>query len=256
MRVMYDSVRASGCPHGAQLYAGYIDGNYQSYHDMVRLFPGAVHVSITVHGSPAQMCDVENGAMTPAGAANWVIARRVAGYIPTVYCSYSNVATVLAECHARRVVMPVQFAIADWDDSPNFPPAPNGAVFVSKQYRHDLHTPPGANYDISSVVDHWPGVDPDPIILPPLPPTPEEDDMANNQIMYKVDMTGAPAGSTDDLFWVWYPNSGIYVEVEGGVTGSAGNNYAAFTEGGAEVAGTITYPQHLALKAASTNGAK
>lgn len=158
MRTMFDSVAAYDCPKGAQLYAGYVDGNYQSYLPMVGLFPGAVHVSITVHGNPAHMCDVEFGAMTPMQAAQWVQQRRALGFTPTVYCSLSNVTAVLADCQAIGVKLPVQFAIADWDESPIFPAPPPGAMFVSKQYRHDLHIN-GFNYDISSVVDYWPGVD-------------------------------------------------------------------------------------------------
>lgn len=189
MRVMYDSVRASGCPTGAQLYAGYVDdnvnGDFTSYPDMVRLFPGARHVSITIKGSPAHMYDVEKGAGTPAAAAAWVKQRRALGFTPTVYCSYAAISSVLAECIRQGVKLPVQFACAFWDGSPTFPAAPSGAALVSKQYDHDIHVGT-LNYDISSVVAHWPGVDDG---LDPLGGgTPEGDDMQPDERQWLKDL--------------------------------------------------------------------
>lgn len=158
MRTMYDSVRADGCPSDGQLLAGYVDGDFPSYAGMLPLANGRKVLSITITGLPAHLYDVEFGAGTPAGAAQWVIRQRVAGFIPTIYTSLSNVPTVLAECKRLGVVLPVQFSVAAWDGSPNFPAPMAGVEWMSKQYLHDLHDR-GLNYDVSSVVDFWPGVD-------------------------------------------------------------------------------------------------
>lgn len=73
-------------PPGFDAYAGYVDasGIGVTFPDMVARFPAARHLSISVHGMPADCADVENGAMT-----SWK------GY--TVgYCSVSSVNFLVA----------------------------------------------------------------------------------------------------------------------------------------------------------------
>lgn len=160
MRTMFDSVSAHSIPPGAQLVAGYTNGDFPSYWDLAALFPTLRRISITVDPDDfqAHMCDVEAGDFTPMQAVQFIADGRARGLTKTVYCSRSNVDPVLADARTIGVALPIQFSIALWDEDPTIPTPPPGALFMSKQYRHDIHEG-DFNYDISSVVDHWPGVD-------------------------------------------------------------------------------------------------
>ncbi len=73
-------------PPGLDAVAGYVDasGIGVTYPQIVTEFPSSRHLSIAVHGAPAECADVENGAMT-----SW------AGY--TVgYCSVSRANSLIA----------------------------------------------------------------------------------------------------------------------------------------------------------------
>jgi hypothetical protein len=148
---MYDSISAYTDPAGAQLYAGYVDGSWSDYDDVVRRFPGAVHVPIAT--SPDHLVgvvlDVENGDATPAQAPDWCMQRRQAGIDPTVYCNASTWPAVI-QAFADRVMTPPHFWIARWGPDHTIPA---GAIALQ-------HTST-ANYDISAVADHWPGIDPE-----------------------------------------------------------------------------------------------
>jgi hypothetical protein len=78
--------------------------------------------------------------------------RRAAGADPTIYCNASTWPAVRAAFAAANVAEP-HYWIAKYDGDPTIP-----AGAVAKQYRGDVA--PG--YDVSSVVDYWPGVDPAP----------------------------------------------------------------------------------------------
>lgn len=53
-------------PDGMDAYAGYIDnsGIGVTYPDVVKRWPNAFHLSISIHGNPAMCADVEPGAMS------------------------------------------------------------------------------------------------------------------------------------------------------------------------------------------------
>jgi len=74
-------------PPGLDAYAGYIDnsGIGQTYAGVVLKFPNARHLSISVHGNPADAADVEFGAME-----DW------SGY-EYGYCSVSRVNELVAK---------------------------------------------------------------------------------------------------------------------------------------------------------------
>lgn len=52
-------------PTGFDAYAGYVDdgGDGITYPDVVKRYPNALHLSISVHRNPADCADVESGAM-------------------------------------------------------------------------------------------------------------------------------------------------------------------------------------------------
>lgn len=153
MRTMYDAVTAANIPADAQMVAGYIDMitlRPWSPADWAR-FPGAVKVTIVTKASTndGHVLDVEPGDATPGEAPGWVRMRRAAGATPSIYCNLSTWPAVRAAFSSAGVAEPYYW-IAHYDGDPAIP---DGAV--AKQYRGDVA--PG--FDVSSVADHWPGVD-------------------------------------------------------------------------------------------------
>jgi hypothetical protein len=152
-RFMYDGVNASTLPaSGAQLVAGYTDGNWPSYAALVARFPTLTHVAVTVSAddNTGIVLDVETGDATPEEAVNWVLTRRAAGADPTVYCSVSEWPSVQAAFDTHDVAQPYYW-VAHYDGVVSIP-----AGAIGKQY--NSYT----GYDVSIVADYWPGVDPAP----------------------------------------------------------------------------------------------
>jgi hypothetical protein len=150
-RTMYDAVTSSNIPAGATMVAGYADGLYANVPAMRARFPHATVVTIAVRWTTkAQVLDVETGDATPAQAVQWCTRTMAAtpnGQL-TVYCNSSTWPSVRAAFRAAGVTEP-NYWIAQYDGDPTIP-----AGAVAKQYRD-----PGP-YDLSSVADYWPGVDP------------------------------------------------------------------------------------------------
>lgn len=92
-------------PHGFDAYAGYVNqsGIGITYPQVVTAFPDAAHfLSITTDGSPAQVADVEAGAMS-----DWT------GY-PVGYCAVSN-AMALVNQYGR----PRKLWLAHYTETPH-----------------------------------------------------------------------------------------------------------------------------------------
>lgn len=160
MRTMYDAVTAANIPSSAAMVAGYVDKirlEPWTAADWAR-FPNAVKVQIVKKATTnaGHVLDVEPGDATPAEAPGWVQLRRVAGADPTVYCNSSTWAAVQAAFTSAGIAQP-HYWIARYDGVQQLPTL-NGITAVAKQYRGDVA--PG--YDVSSVADYWPGVDPAP----------------------------------------------------------------------------------------------
>ncbi|MET9001008.1 hypothetical protein [Amycolatopsis sp. Hca4] len=156
MRTMYDAVTAAHIPATAAMVAGYIDRIKLAPWtdaDWAR-FPNAVKVQIVKKATTnaGHVLDVEPGDATPAQAPGWVRMRRAAGADPTIYCNTATWPAVRSAFRSAGVAEP-HYWIARFDGDPAIP-----AGAVAKQYRANVA--PG--YDISSVADHWPGVDTDP----------------------------------------------------------------------------------------------
>ncbi|MFF1469155.1 hypothetical protein [Streptomyces mirabilis] len=152
-RTMYDAITPQNIPAGAQLVAGYADGRYANMAAMAARFPRATRVGIAVsHTTAARVLDVESGDATPQGAVQWCTQTMaaVANHELTVYCNTDTWPLVRAAFQAAGVAEP-QYWIAHYDGDPAIP---DGAV--AKQYKNT------AGYDVSSVRDYWPGVDPAP----------------------------------------------------------------------------------------------
>ena len=156
-RMMYDGVDASSVPSGAALYAGYVDGQWQSYGPLAAKFPGARHVSICVTSSgSARVLDVETGDASPTEAPGWAARERANGnQYPVVYVNASTWPAVKAAFADQGVTAPLYWVAAYVDDSADVPAIPAGAIGV--QY-YDF-----GGYDASLVADYWPGLDPAPV---------------------------------------------------------------------------------------------
>lgn len=152
MRVMFDGIVPGSVPAGAQLYAGYVNGQWPSFAGLAARYPKAVPVSISVTASAnvGQVLDVENGDATPQQAVNWVLVRRHAGADPTVYCNTSTWPQVRSAFQTHDVPEP-HYWVAEYDGVATIP-----AGAIAKQYADK------GGYDESVVADYWPGVDPAP----------------------------------------------------------------------------------------------
>lgn len=154
MRTLYDSVNPAAIPTDAGMVAGYIDGMYAWHAADWARFPRAVQVRIAVFASTngGHVLDVERGDATPVQAPGWVQRRRAAGADPSVYCSMALWPAVRAAFATAHVPEP-HYWVAGYPGGG--PIIPAGAV--AHQYA-DPATSGGA-WDLSVVVDHWPGVD-------------------------------------------------------------------------------------------------
>jgi hypothetical protein len=135
------------------MVAGYVDGDYRWTAKDWTGFPDAVKVGIATSADTddGEVLDVERYDATVDEAPRWVLMRRAAGVDPSVYC---NMATwdPARQAFADAAVPEPHWWVAAWPGAGELIPA--GAV--AHQYLH-----PGP-YDLSSVVDYWPGVDPPP----------------------------------------------------------------------------------------------
>lgn len=89
---MYDDVTVSLIPVSAVAVAGYVDGKWPTYSQLVKRFPHAKYkLSIAVFASDnAEALDVEPGDATIAEAAAWVKRQKARGEkLPDVYTSLS-----------------------------------------------------------------------------------------------------------------------------------------------------------------------
>lgn len=177
------------------MVAGYLDGAYAWPEAAWQNWPTAVHVRITVfaHDAFGDVLDVETGDATPAQAPGWLIARRSQGAFPSVYCNASTWPSVRAAIQAAGLLEPPYF-IAQYDGDPTIPPDWQAAGCVAKQYQGGMTAP----YDLSSVLDHWPGIDP--TVYPPLPPvtTVEYPGDAMHAIAHAVNLDQQGNGYADE----------------------------------------------------------
>lgn len=160
-RMMYDGVEAGSVPAGAAIYAGYVDGNWQSYDALVSEYPGALHVSVCVTSADdARVLDVESGDATPDEAPVWVTKQRAAGnQYPVVYMNESTWPAVREAFSAQGVAAPLYWVAAYVDDPAVVPAIPAGAIGL--QF-YDY-----GGYDASVVADYWPGLDAAPVTASP-----------------------------------------------------------------------------------------
>jgi hypothetical protein len=91
---MYDSTNVGALPHGADAYAGYVEGLFPTFAALKRQFTasGAHLLSIAVFASgDAECLDIEPGDATNAQAPGWVKRQLARGaHRPCLYTSVGN----------------------------------------------------------------------------------------------------------------------------------------------------------------------
>lgn len=94
---MFDSVTLSAIPAAAPAVAGYVNGNWPTYNQVVVKWPQARHLSISVNqAGDAECLDVEGGDATPDQAPAWILRQQARGVArPVVYTSVSAAQTLL-----------------------------------------------------------------------------------------------------------------------------------------------------------------
>ena len=150
---MADSVNALSLPVGFDMYAGYVNGRYNNYAQVVQRFPNkpVIGISVSPTADIGTCLDVETGDATPAQAPNWVKMRRLAGATPWVYCSAAFWNEVEDEFTAQKVAPPLYWIAAY--------PGPGPALYPGSIAHQWIDHGP---YDESVVADYIPGIDPAP----------------------------------------------------------------------------------------------
>lgn len=90
---MYDSIEVAVIPANAEAVAGYINGKWPTYRELLLRFPKAKHLAITVDASANAEClDIESGDATIDDAPAWVRSQIHRGvWKPVLYTSFDNV---------------------------------------------------------------------------------------------------------------------------------------------------------------------
>lgn len=160
---MYDSVNPYAIPLSAPMVAGYVDGAYAWTGDGWNRFAGVPRVRIACFASTfdADVLDVESGCSTIDEAGAWLKAHVDRGEWRVLYFSVGLFGALHASVLAHGV-QDGQWGIwqANWDGVYE---VPYGSI--AKQYAGSDITK--HNWDLSAVVDYWPGVDAPPVAAPP-----------------------------------------------------------------------------------------
>lgn len=156
MTIMFDSVNIHNIPANASMVAGYVNGHWPTYHDLLNQFPHAHVVSIDVFGTAvADVIDVENGDATPQVAVSWSAHMRTLGRHPIVYASRALIPTIIAAFNNSKQPLPY-FWVADYTGVSHVcSQFPN---VVATQWADGTPNYPGAAKfcDTSTVLNTWP----------------------------------------------------------------------------------------------------
>lgn len=110
-RVMFDDTTVSLIPKSAKAVAGYVNGLYTTWPQVLHNFPNAKHISIAISTAAQADClDIEPGDATNAEAAAWYRDFKTAArknhtpkLKPIFYTSASNAAGLIAALSAEGI---------------------------------------------------------------------------------------------------------------------------------------------------------
>ena len=102
---MLDSIFPANLPSGADAYLGYVGGNWPTFTELERLFPGAHLLSMAVFASlDAEGLDVEPGDASNAQAPAWTARQHARGVVrPVLYTSVSNMDALVVALTAAGI---------------------------------------------------------------------------------------------------------------------------------------------------------
>lgn len=165
MRLMADSDEPLDIPAGKYpIVASYVGVGYGWSSAARAKHRASLQVDICVENivTNAHVADVESGGLTPDQGAEYAVRKVAAGGHPVIYFSASR----WDEIHAamdRRGLAPGSFGVwvALWNQLQDLDPN-----WIAHQFADDAMI--GQHWDLSTVRDYWPGLDP-----LPRPPAPE-----------------------------------------------------------------------------------
>ena len=162
---MPDSITVGDLPPGYDAYMGYVDGDWPTGPELVRLFPGAHQVILTVTGrttSGCNGCDVENGDLDPVGFITWLKWKLATApkSRPVVYADLTNMFVVedtLSDWGVQRSA--VRLLSAHYTDSAHVcAPGACGEIQTAMdgtQWTASYRTAAGALVDMSMLADDF-----------------------------------------------------------------------------------------------------
>ncbi len=198
---MADACNSANLPGSVDLYASYVDGACAvNRGDAVRISSRATNAG--------NVGDVEPGNAGWPTWISWVVARRAAGVDPTLYCiddGQDEGSGFWAGWHHRDGV--AAFARAGVAQPHWWVAHPNGdssipAYAVAAQYAYL------GSYDLSAVVDHWPGVDVGGIDVPLTPADQPIIAAAVRAELNRAQPSGYPGGDGGDWAKSWIDTYG------------------------------------------------
>ncbi len=160
---MYDSTSSADIPAGVDMVAGYTDGLYAwSAADWVRHRASkTVRICAVTIDMTAQVADIENGALTAAQGAEFLVQKKARGQIGALYFSRSRYGEVAAAAAARGLSSSDWTVwAAEWNGIPHIVPGTYATQYADPAYGS------GGHYDVSLVADNWPGIDSPPAPAP------------------------------------------------------------------------------------------
>lgn len=200
-RRMADSANISYIDPGTvDLIGYYIDGKYVPSSAQLAKFAGKIHVPIAVNPktNAGLVFDGPPDNATWNEVVDWVVMRRKAGAVVSVYTDQSDWTKAIAAFNARNVAQPYWW-IAAWN---------NRAEMISGAIAHQYQTVTN-RYDLSVVADHWPGIDPastapkppaPPVTVTPTPPAPAVTDDSPEDEMIILSAPHTDGSTAHDLY--------------------------------------------------------
>jgi hypothetical protein len=139
--VMYDSIDLAAIPETALAVAGYVDGHWPTFGELVAKFPHAKHLSIAVFArDDAHALDVETGDATPDEAPGWLTRQHGRGVArPWIYANASTWAVmgpILKSATFRRSQYRVW--VADWTGQPHLPDGADACQYTDRAMGRNL----------------------------------------------------------------------------------------------------------------------
>lgn len=139
--VMYDSIDLDQIPADAQAVAGYVNGSWPTYNEVVKRWPKAHHISISLDPMfTADILDIENGAATPGEFPDWFSRMvKLGRWRPGTYSTLSNLTVVRSlMAQARLPLQGMRQWAADWTYVPHIPEGCGACQWTNKALQRNL----------------------------------------------------------------------------------------------------------------------